>query len=261
MLRFSALSGICDISHFITTRHGGVSCGNYASMNPGEFSGDNPGFVQTNRKLLSEGVGMRPDRLFAPYQVHGAEIRAIDTCFLTLSPEQQQEYMHGVDALVTNVPGVCIAVSTADCVPVLIYSPDKKVVAAIHAGWRGTVQRIVEKAVCFMVDKYGCDPLFMMAGIAPSISKEAFEVGEEVVDEFRNAGIAVEQIMERNKTTGKAHIDLWKANQIQLLASGLPSEGVEVAGICTYLYLDEFFSARRLGIHSGRILSGIMINA
>lgn len=260
MLQFSGLNGVCNISHFVTTRHGGVSTGDYTSMNPGEFSGDNPDFVRINRRLLSDAIGIPSGRLFAPFQVHGAEIYAIDTPFLTLPVERQNESLKGIDALVTDLPGVCIAVSTADCVPVLLYAPDKKVVAAIHAGWRGTVQQIVAETVRFIQDKYGCNPALMMAGIAPSISGEAFEVGDEVVEAFRNTGMNVDSIVHRNAITGKAYIDLWEANRIQLLNAGLRSDLIEVAGICTWQQHEEFFSARRLGIKSGRILSGIMIN-
>lgn len=167
--------------------------------------------------------------------------------------------MHGVDALVTNVPGVCIAVSTADCVPVLLYAPDVKTVAAIHAGWRGTVQRIVAKTVRFLIDEHGADPCLMKAGIAPSIGPDAFEVGEEVVDAFREAGFEMPRILKRNVDTGKAHIDLWEANRLQLLSEGLSTGHIELAGICTYTHPDDFFSARRLGIKSGRILSGIIV--
>ena len=97
--------------------------------------------------------------------------------------------MEGVDALVTNVPDVCIAVSTADCVPVLLYAPDRKVVAAVHAGWRGTVLHIARKAASLMIEAYDCDPTQLVAGIGPSISQAAFEVGEEVVKSFSNGGL------------------------------------------------------------------------
>ena len=185
MLQFPALSEDCNISHFVTTRQGGVSKGAYASFNPGEYSGDNPEAVRANRKLLSDAIGIPTERIFAPFQVHGAEIRSIEPSFLSLPLEEQQLYMHGVDALVTDVPEVCIAVSTADCVPVLLYAPDVKAVAAVHAGWRGTVLRIAGKTVRILMDEYGADPRLMKAGIAPSIGPEAFEVGEEVVDAFR----------------------------------------------------------------------------
>lgn len=261
MLQYSGLSGCCNISHFITTRRGGVSQGDYASMNPGEYSGDDADAVRKNREILAVAMGIPSGRLFAPWQVHGCRICKLDARFLDLSPEGQADYMQGADALVTNVPEVCIAVSTADCVPVLIYAPDKKVIAAVHAGWRGTVQQIVAKTVCLMAEQYACDPAQMMAGIGPSISRDAFEVGEEVSDAFRASGADMERIYVRNPETGKPHIDLWEANRLQLLSAGLTVGQIEVSGICTFTYDADFFSARRLGIKSGRILSGILIKA
>lgn len=261
MLQFPGLSGICNISHFITTRHGGVSSGGYSSMNPGEYSGDDPESVRMNRQVLAEAVGVSSDRILAPYQVHGDKIFRVDRSFLHLTAEQQKEKMQGVDALITDIPGVCIAVSTADCVPVLLYAPDKQVVAAVHAGWRGTVQQIVAKTIRCMVDCYGCDPQLMRSGIAPSISQDAFEVGEEVTEAFRNTGVDMDSIMKRSRVTGKAHIDLSVANRIQLQDGGLPFGNIEMSGICTYTNHSDFFSARRLGIKSGRILSGIFLHS
>ena len=198
MLQFPVLSEDCNISHFVTTRQGGVSKGAYASFNPGEYSGDNPEAVRANRKLLSDAIRIPSERIFAPFQVHGAEVRSIEPSFLSLPLEEQQLYMHGVDALVTDVPDVCIAVSTADCVPVLLYAPDVKAVAAVHAGWRGTVLRIAGKTVRILMDEYGADPRLMKAGIAPSIGPEAFEVGEEVVDAFREVGFGRKYRTSRN---------------------------------------------------------------
>ena len=259
MLQFPALSGDCNISHFVTTRQGGVGTGNYASFNPGEYCGDGAECVRMNRNLLSEAIGISPECIFAPFQVHGCEIRSLSPSFLALSPEERKACLQGVDALVTDIPGLCIGVTTADCVPVLVYAPDKKVVAAIHAGWRGTVQQIVAGTIRVMIEKYGANPSLMLAGIAPSIGPEAFEVGEEVVDAFRESGVDLSAFLSRNAATGKAHINLWEANRLQLLESGLEAVHIEVSGICTYTQHDEFFSARRLGIQSGRILSGIMV--
>ena len=259
MLQFPVLSEDCNISHFVTTRQGGVSKGAYASFTPGEYSGDNPEAVRANRKLLSDAIRIPSERIFAPFHVHGAEVRSIEPSFLSLPLEEQQLYMHGVDQLVPHIHKNNIAVSTADCVPVLLYAPDVKTVAAIHAGWRGTVQRIVAKTVRFLIDEYGADPCLMKAGIAPSIGPDAFEVGEEVVDAFREAGFEMPRILKRNVDTGKAHIDLWEANRLQLLSEGLSTGHIELAGICTYTHPDDFFSARRLGIKSGRILSGIIV--
>lgn len=259
MLQFPRLGEDCDISHFVTTRQGGTSESAYASFNLGAYCGDSPDSVRANRAILSDVIGLPASRILTPCQVHGAEIRPVDSSFFSLSKEQQQVCLKGVDALVTDLPGVCVTVSTADCVPVLLYAPDVKAVAAIHAGWRGTVQKIVTKAVRLLLDEYGADPRVMKAGIAPSIGPDAFEVGEEVVEVFRGAGFEMARILRRDAGTGKARVDLWEANRLQLQAGGLAAENIELAGICTYTHPDEFFSARRLGVRSGRFLSGIFL--
>lgn len=257
--RFSGLSGYRDISHFTTTRRGGVSTGAFASMNPGIYTEDHPDAVRKNLELLSEAVGVCPERMIMPRQTHEDRILAIDASFLSLDDKGRKRRLEGVDALVTDVPGVCVAVSTADCVPVLLYAPDRKVVAAVHAGWRGTVLYIARKAARLLIDTYGCDPARLVAGIGPSISQEAFEVGEEVVEAFQAAAFPMDRILKRDAKSHKAHIDLWEANRLQLLEAGLLSGHIEIAGICTYGRHEEYFSARRLGIRSGRILTGIYL--
>lgn len=261
MLQFAALGGCCNISHFITTREGGVSSGTYASMNPGKYSGDDDSSVRKNLERLSAAIHLPPDRIVAPFQIHKDEVRVLDEDFLSLDAVSREAYLHGADALITHLPEVCVSVTTADCVPVLLYAPDVCAVAAVHAGWRGTVLRIVEKSVRTMVERYGCDPSRLLAGIGPSISCEAFEVGDEVVDSFRNAGFDLVPIVSRHSETGKAHIDLWECNRLQLLHAGLTASHIELSGICTYAHYDRYFSARRLGVRSGRILSGIFIHA
>lgn len=128
--------------------------------------------------------------------------------------------------------------------------------AAIHAGWRGTVARIVEKTVSVMGNQYGSQGKDLIACIGPSISLEAFEVGDEVYQAFCEAGFDMNQIARKE---AKWHIDLWEANRQQLLAYGVKPEHIEISGICTYHNNDDFFSARRQGIRSGRILSGILL--
>lgn len=259
MLQFSMFAENCNISHFITTREGGVSKEAYASMNPGKYSGDDACSVQMNLERLSDAIHLPVGRIIAPRQVHKDEVRVLTEDFLALDPVSRETYLEGVDALITHLPQLCVSVATADCVPILIYAPDKRVVAAVHAGWRGTVLRIVEKTVRTMEACYGCDPSLMLAGIGPSISREAFEVGDEVVDAFRMAGFDLGPIVSRSLETGKAHIDLWESNRLQLFHAGLVAPHIEIAGICTYTHYDQFFSARRLGIRSGRILSGIFL--
>ena len=130
-------------------------------------------------------------------------------------------------------------------------------VAAIHAGWRGTVGRIVEKTIHVMKDIYHTDEKDIIACIGPGISLESFEVGDEVYQAFEEAGFDMSLIARKY---AKWHIDLWEANRLQLLGLGVKEEHIEVAGICTYRAYESFFSARRMGIRSGRILSGIMLH-
>ena len=242
---------------FSTTREGGVGAGAYAGFNITHYCGDRPEAVAQNRVTLCAELGVSDDRLLLPRQTHGCEVLCIDTAFLALSPEEQTSLLHGKDAVVTEVPQLCIGVSTADCVPVLLCDAVKGVVAAVHAGWRGTVVRIVDKTLQMLQTRYGCSLSDVKAVIGPSISLDAFEIGDEVYDAFAEAHFPMEKIARRYGE--KWHIDLWEANRLQLIACGVPADAIEVCGVCTFTRCDEFFSARRLGINSGRIFNGIML--
>lgn len=249
-----------DVSHFVTTRHGGCSKGAYATMNCTHYVGDDPDDVSRNRRILCDALPVRPLCWAIPRQVHGTAVRILRQDFLQMPAAQRENALQGVDALVTDVPGCCLCVSTADCVPILLYDPCRRVVAAVHAGWRGTVQHIVQAALGEMVRTFHVRPADVRAGIGPSISLDAFEVGDEVREAFSKAGFCMPSVSRRDAATGKWHIDLWEAARLELLQCGLQASRVEVAGICTYRHYEQFFSARRLGAKSGRILSGIMLN-
>lgn len=257
MLEYGLMKTYSNISCFSTTRHGGCSQGNYASFNCNAYSGDVPENVDANREILRKALPVRPEALIIPHQTHGVEVRIVDHAYIDKSEEAQKELLEGVDALVTDLPRYCLCISTADCVPVLLYDDRKQVVAAVHAGWRGTVARIVAHTLDVMHERYACEGADIRAVIGPSISLKAFEVGEEVYQAFREAKFDMERIARRED---KWHIDLWEANRVQLLAGGVKAEHIEVAGICTYFNNDHYFSARRQGILSGRILSGIMMH-
>ena len=144
--------------------------------------------------------------------------------------------------------------STADCIPILIYDEVHHAAAAVHAGWRGTVKRIAMKAVSAMRVTYGSRPEDLTAVIGPGISLEAFEVGDEVYEEFASAGFCMADISRRYD---KWHIDLPECNRSQLSAAGVSD--IRMTGICTYNNSADFFSARRLGVASGRIFTGIIL--
>jgi len=242
------------VTAFSTSRHGGASCGNYAEFNINEYCGDERAAIEANRFALCQWLGIDGDRLVLPHQVHGTVVCAIDEKIMALSDSERKSHLEGVDALMTDLRGVCIGVSTADCIPVVLYDADHHACCAIHAGWRGTVARIVQVAVRAMAATYGTEPSGLRAVIGPGISQEHFEVGDEVYDAFRVAGFDMEAIATRQQ---KWHIDLWACNRLQLTEMGVAPLLIHTAGVCTYAQADDFFSARRLGIASGRIFTGI----
>lgn len=202
----------------------------------------------TNIKAFTtEREDAMPEGIILPVQTH--------SCNVAVARESQAEYPD-TDASVTDQTDVMIGIRTADCVPVLLYDDVRRVVSAVHAGWRGTVGGITRKAVEVMMSEFGCRPTDIHAIIGPSISPGAFEVGDEVVEQFMLAGFP-DDIVLRNYP--KHHIDLWKANQWMLTEAGVPAKQIEVAGLCTYTNTIRFFSARREGITTGRLVSGIMI--
>ena len=244
---------------FSTTRQGGVSVGAYASFNANLYCGDDVQHVQQNRELLCQFLGLPFSHLLMPHQTHHDKVCKIDESFLSLSQSEREQRLEGIDALMTDLPDV--SVSTADCIPVLLYDDVHHAVAAVHAGWRGTVSSIVRKTVERMEEVYHTDVNDVKAVIGPGISLDAFEVGDEVYDAFQSAGFPMMQIAKRyvlSEEKTKWHIDLWEANRWELLQSGVPFSHIHLSGICTYSHNDRFFSARRAGIHSGRILNGIM---
>lgn len=254
------------VEAFSTTRHGGVSTGAYAAFNINEYCGDTADDVAANRRLLARELDIDVDDIIIPHQTHGTVARVVDKAFLAAPAQERRQLLEGVDAVITCERRVCVGVSTADCIPVLLFDPDHSIVAAVHAGWRGTVARIVEKTVATMTTSLGASTTNMLAWIGPGISLDAFEVGDEVYDAFSHAGFSMPAISRRYPSADSAaadgckwHIDLPECNRLQLLAAGLNAERVSSCGICTYGQSDDYFSARRLGVSSGRIFSGIML--
>lgn len=244
------------VTAFSSTRHGGVSEGNYASFNVNAYCGDNPEHIAQNRRALCKLLCIKPDHLVMPHQVHGTGITQISKTFFLLSEDIRRTALEGIDALITNVPGVCIGVSTADCIPIILYDPEHHAAGVVHSGWRGTVANIAYATVASMSMAYHSKPESLLAVIGPGISLRNFEVGDEVYDAFAAAGYPMTAIA---RHMDKWHIDLPKCCQLQLEATGIPSANICQADICTYDHTNDYFSARKLGVDSGRILTGIVL--
>lgn len=236
------------LTAFSSMRKGGYSTGRYGEFNINRYCGDSEEAIRRNREALCGLLGITDDHLLMPHQVHKAEIAVVG--------EQLDIDLEGYDALMTNVEDVCIGVSTADCIPVLLYDPRQRAVCAVHAGWRGTVMRIVEQSIVRMKEVYGTNPADLIAQIGPGIHLESFEVGDEVYQAFEKEGFDMNSI---SKKYEKWHIDLPECNRLQLISAGVPESQVSVSPVCTYMQSDTYFSARRLGIESGRIFTGIIL--
>ena len=258
LLGYGMLNACSNIFAFSTTRHGGVSQGNYASFNCTPYTGDDPRCVERNVQILCQQFPQPPQDLIIPYQTHGTRVVCIDKHFIQADAATRHDQLQQTDALITALPDICLCISTADCIPVLLYDSTHQAIAAIHAGWRGTVNGIVPHTLQTMQQSFGTKGSDLQAAIGPGISLAAFEIGEEVYEAFRQAGFPMGLISEWKPESHKHHIDLWAAVRLQLQAFGIPAPQVESAGICTYSQPQDFFSARRLGIHSGRILTGII---
>lgn len=246
-----------DIQYFFTTRKGGFSDGNYTSFNLSPFVGDKLQHVAQNLNKLAKTLSLPKDKIFFPHQNHGKLIYEIDETFLQLSPEEQKNRLVNRDGLFTNLKNICVSVTTADCVPLLFYDPVKKAVAAAHAGWRGTVQQIAVKMVITLVRKYGCSPKNICVVMGPAISEPKYEVGKEILLTFKIAGFETSEIFSQREN--KIFLNLWKANEMILLRSGVLKSNIEIKELCTFTNSSDFFSARRDGTPCGRMLSGIIL--
>ena len=244
------------VTAFSTTRHGGMSQGVYGEFNINPYCGDASSAIATNRRLLADELGISEDLIFLPHQIHSTRNIDLTDNFLMCPKELRFMQLEGIDSITTACRGVCIGVSTADCIPVLLYDREHRCCAAVHAGWRGTVQRIVVKAIERMRAAYGTQPSELTAAIGPGISIDHFEVGDEVYQQFVDAGFEMEPISRRYQ---KWHIDLPECNRRQLIQLGVDPQRIISSGICTYAQSDMYFSARHLGIESGRIYNGIML--
>lgn len=216
--------------------------------------GDNVTAFSTERTegreptLLCPALGVPAGRFYRPHQVHGTDVEVV-------TEQTIGNAMQDVDAVIYDVRNACIGISTADCIPVICYDPEHLCAAAIHAGWRGTVARIVVKAIRKMQDTFGTNPEHLRCAIGPGISLASFEVGDEVYQAFSDAGFPMQQMSAMH---AKWHLDIKECNRMQLLSLGVKAENIEVSDIDT-MTDQRFFSARREGAKTGRMLTGIVL--
>lgn len=194
-----------------------------------------------------------------PHQTHEDRIALIDRPGLT------REDLEGIDALITNLRDCAIGVRTADCIPVLMYDPVHHAVAAVHCGWKSTVKHISGKAIARMAEEFGTVASDLRAIIGPGIGPDSFQVQDDVVNKFAEAGFPMNEVCRfdgpriPDSMIGGYHIDLWRANEWLLREAGLKAVNISISGICTYTENDRFYSARREGTKCPRIINSIRL--
>ena len=236
------------VLHASITRRGGLSPAPWDSLNVGGTVGDDPQRVLENRRRSFQVVGRTLDSLYDVWQVHGTEVVCTDT------PRPHDQPHLRADAILTNTPGVTLFMRFADCVPIFLYDPRNRVVGLVHAGWLGTVEKVVSDAVRSMTSHYRTDPVNVLAGIGPSIGAHHYPVGPEVVERVRAAfGPDGETLLKQQDGSGvdsAVQFDLWSANRLLLQEAGV--ENVEVSEICTACHLDDWYSHRAEKGRTGR---------
>lgn len=242
---FENLSKIADLRHFVSERTPAPE----KEFTLSYSSSPDREFIRANRKKVADVLGIPPEKLVMPSQVHKTRI-------VNVTSSTSKDDLMETDALITSEKGICIAVMSADCVPILVYDKKNHVCGAIHSGWKGTVAKILGKTLHAMRNEFGTEGKNVIAGIGPSVSQQSYEVGEEVVVAVRQSFQNAHELL-IPLPANKAKLNLWDANKIQLLEFGVPENQIEVSDLCTVLNNNYFFSARKGD--SGRFAAGILL--
>ena len=247
------------ISHFVSTRVGGHSSMPCNSLNLGFNLRDDAEKVLKNRKVLAEALGIPAASLTTAKQIHDCHVKIVTEELRGKGAFDYTGAINATDALVTDAADICLTVLLADCVPILLYDPAKRVVGVVHAGWNGTLRLIAQETVMVFRKHFGSSSQDILAGIGPSIGPCCFQVGPEVSCQVKDI-FGTEQDYIRNKSAdGRGYLDLWTANMKQLVGAGIPEENIELAKVCTCDHVDLFFSHRCEKGRTGRFGAGIAI--
>ena len=233
------------VTHAFCTRLGGLSAGPYGGLNLGDQGGDDPARVEGNWQTLARAFDIPRKTFFPLRQVHGNGVLVLDGH----EPRAGGVAPPDGDAVITDRPGLALCIRTADCVPILLLDQERRVVAAVHAGWKGTAQKITIRTVEVMVDRFASVPMDLVAAVGPAVGPCCYEVDEPVVAALGGPGDAFCKSAERKD---RWMLDLPGLNEAHLLAAGLRPEGITRMDLCTACRPDLFFSHRRDGERTGR---------
>ena len=241
------------IRHGFSTRLGGVSEGCWASMNLSFERGDRPEAVMENFRRIGAELGVRCEDMVLSQQTHTANVRVVTGADRGKGITRERDYTD-VDGLITNEPGICLVTSFADCVPLYFVDPVKKAIGLSRSGWRGTVGKIGKRTVEMMGESFGSDPADILAAVGPSVCMDCYEVSGDVIEKFRQ--VFDEKLWPElfyEKENGKCQLDLWKANELIFLESGILPEHMAVTNLCTHCNSEILYSHRAAGDKRGNL--------
>ena len=252
-LSFPILEDTGLVSHAFSTRLGGVSKGDFATMNFSFTRGDDRDDVLENYRRMAVALGVDRERMVLTWQTHTTNVRRVTEEDEGKGIVRDRDY-RDVDGMITDIPGITLVTFFADCVPLYFLDPVHKAIGLSHSGWRGTVKRMGQVTVDAMKEAFGTRPEDIIACIGPSICGGCYEVGEEVADEFADAfHEKYHDVILLKKQNGKYQLDLWKANEIVLKEAGIKGDYLAVTNICTYCNPQLLFSHRRTAERRGNL--------
>lgn len=235
------------VKHGFTTRLGGVSKGYCSTMNISTTRGDDPEAVEENKRRLAGAIGVRVEDMTFTHQTHTVNVAVVR------EEDRGRRFME-TDGMVTDVPGICLVTFYADCVPLYLVDPVRKVIGLSHSGWRGTVNRMGQVTLEKMQEVYGTDPKDVVAAIGPSICQDCYEVSEDVIDRFKDSFSRKDwKDLFYRKENGKYQLNLWWANELVFWEAGILPEHIAVTNLCTHCNPDILFSHRTTGDKRGNL--------
>ncbi len=239
------------VNALFTTRIGGISTGNYQSLNLGKNTNDSAYNIMTNFKRIAKLLSTKVDDIVLSDQVHSTNIRVIHDIDRGKGLVKEMDYKE-VDGLITDKVGITLCTFYADCVPLFFFDKKVKVIGLAHAGWRGTVNKIGSSMIDKMIKDFGCNPNNILVGIGPSIGPCCYEVGKSVYNKFNEnftyAGKLIKPIAK-----DKWMLNLWEANRHILKEKRILDRNIYIAGLCTSCNNDIFYSYRKENGDTGRM--------
>ena len=252
-LEYPILRDTGIVKHGFSTRLGGVSGGYYESLNLSFDRGDDPEAVRENFRRIGEAIVLQVEDMVMSKQTHTTNVRVVTEEDRGKGIVRDRDYTD-IDGLITNVRGICLVTSYADCVPLYFVDPVRKAIGLSHSGWRGTVGKIGKKTVELMTESFGSDPADILACVGPSICSDCYEVSQDVIDKVKEVfDEALWESLFYEKGNGKYQLDLWKTNEEVFQEAGILPEHIAVTNVCTRCNSRILYSHRVRGDKRGNL--------